>query len=63
MIVVTDYFLRKRIGLSLYSCFMQFLAAGEGKEYVHFLIWVTAHITTDVFVAKILYSSVVFRSS
>lgn len=63
VISVTDYFLRKRTGLSLYCRFMQFFAAGEGSEYVHFLIWVTTHITSDIFVAKILYSLVVFRSS
>lgn len=56
-IIPTDYTLRKRGKPSLIQHFFAFFNAPNGNIYMGFFIWVIAHITTDVFVNKIIYGA------
>jgi hypothetical protein len=61
--LLADYVLTKRTSISLIQRFIAFfdpIRNGGNTQYIMFLIWVTAHITTDVFVAKIPYDTVGF---
>lgn len=57
IVIPTDWTLKKRGKPSLLQHFSAFFNSPNGHVYMGFFIWVIAHITTDVFVAKILYSS------
>ena len=58
----TEYMLRKRDKPGLMQHFFAFFNSANGPIYMGFFIWVIAHITTDVFVAKILYGTTTLGS-
>lgn len=55
--ISSSHLLYKRSKISLIGVFLSFFNKTNGieKEYLSFLIWCVSHVTTDVFIAKILY--------